>query len=47
METSTSGIYAVGDIRSKRVRQIDIACGEGTIAAMAVRDYIKERIQKD
>ncbi|MCK4241080.1 MAG: FAD-dependent oxidoreductase [Candidatus Atribacteria bacterium] len=34
METSVPGIYAVGDIRSKIVRQIDIACGEATIAAI-------------
>ncbi len=40
METSVPGIYAVGDIRSKKVRQIDVACGEGTIAAISVRDYI-------
>lgn len=44
MKTSVPGIYAVGDVRSKRVRQIDVACGEGTIAAISVRDYIKELI---
>jgi len=41
METSVHGIYAVGDVRSKKVRQIDVACGEGTIAAVSARDYIK------
>ena len=40
MQTSVPGIYAVGDVRSKKVRQIDTACGEGTIAALSVRDYI-------
>ncbi len=35
METSVPGIYAVGDVRSKMVRQIDVACGEATIAAIA------------
>ncbi len=44
METSVPGIYAVGDVRSKKVRQIDAACGEGTIAAISARDYIKELI---
>jgi len=44
MKTSVSGIYAVGDVRAKKVRQIDVACGEGTIAAISVRDYIKELI---
>ena len=42
METSVPGIYAVGDVRSKKVRQISVACGEATIAAISVRDYIKE-----
>ena len=42
METSVPGIYAVGDVRSKRVRQIDVACGEATIAAISALDYIKE-----
>ena len=40
METSVPGIYAIGDIRSKQVRQIDVACGEGTIAAISARNYI-------
>ncbi len=42
MGTSTPSIYAIGDIRSKEVRQIDVACGEATIAAVSVRDYLKE-----
>lgn len=42
MQTSLPGVYAIGDIRSKKVRQIDTACGEGTIAAISARDYIKE-----
>ena len=41
METSVPGIYAVGDIRSKKTRQITVACGEGTIAAMSARNYLK------
>lgn len=42
MQTSTAGIYAAGDIRSKKVRQIDVACGEATVAAISVREYLKE-----
>lgn len=42
METSVPGIYAAGDVRSKKVRQIGVACGEGTIAAISARDYIRE-----
>ncbi len=42
METSMPGIYAAGDVRAKKVRQIAVACGEATIAAISVRDYLKE-----
>ncbi|MBN1353260.1 MAG: FAD-dependent oxidoreductase [Candidatus Omnitrophica bacterium] len=41
MQIKVPGIYAVGDVRSKKVRQIGVACGEATIAAIAVRDYLK------
>ena len=41
METSVPGIYAVGDIRSKMVRQIDVACGEATVAATAASHRIQ------
>ncbi len=41
METSLRGVYAVGDVRSKEVRQITVACAEGAIAAIAVREYLK------
>ena len=36
METNIKGVYAAGDIRDKRHRQITIAVGEGTIAALEV-----------
>lgn len=42
METSAPGIYAAGDVCSKKVRQIDAACGDATIAAISAGDYIKE-----
>jgi thioredoxin reductase (NADPH) len=41
MQTKAPGIYAVGDVRSKKVRQIDVACGEATIAAVSVREHLK------
>ena len=41
METCVPGIYAAGDVRSKKVRQIGVACGEGIIAALSASDYIK------
>jgi thioredoxin reductase (NADPH) len=40
METSVPGIYAAGDVRRKKVRQIGVACGEGTVAALSARDYV-------
>jgi len=36
METNIRGVYAAGDIRDKRHRQITIAVGDGTIAALEV-----------
>lgn len=42
MQTSMPGVFAAGDVRSKKIRQIVTACAEGTIAAMSVRDYLKK-----
>lgn len=36
MQTSVPGIYAVGDVTSKKYRQITTAVADGTIAAMAI-----------
>ena len=36
METNIRGVYAAGDIRDKKHRQITIAVGEGTIAALEI-----------
>jgi len=36
METNIKGVYAAGDIRDKKHRQITTAVGEGTIAALEV-----------
>lgn len=36
MQTSMPGIYAVGDVISKKYRQITTAVADGTIAAMAI-----------
>jgi len=36
METNIKGVYAAGDIRDKRHRQITIAVGDGTVAALEV-----------
>ncbi|MEA4925085.1 MAG: thioredoxin-disulfide reductase [Syntrophomonadaceae bacterium] len=42
MQTSVKGIFAAGDIRSKRTRQIATAVGDGASAGMAVTEYLKE-----
>ncbi len=41
METSVSGIFAAGDIRAKKIRQIVTACGEGAEAAIHAYHYIE------
>lgn len=41
MRTSVDGIYAVGDVRSKMLRQIVTATGEGAAAAFAVEKYLE------
>ena len=40
MQTKIPGVMAAGDIRSKRVRQIINAAGEGAVAAIAVEHYL-------
>ena len=42
MQTSIPGIFAAGDIRVKKFRQIATAVGDGAIAGMAVTEYLKE-----
>jgi thioredoxin reductase (NADPH) len=41
METGVPGLYAVGDIRAKRFRQITTAVADGTIAALAAQKYLR------
>ena len=36
MRTSIPGVYAVGDVISKKYRQITTAVSDGTVAAMAI-----------
>lgn len=40
METNIKGVYAAGDIRSKKFRQITTAVGDGTIASLMAEKYI-------
>ncbi|USS86958.1 thioredoxin-disulfide reductase [Fructilactobacillus cliffordii] len=41
METNVPGIFAVGDVRKKHLRQITTAVGDGGIAGQAVFDYVE------
>ncbi|HEY6001938.1 MAG TPA: FAD-dependent oxidoreductase [Anaeromyxobacter sp.] len=41
METKVPGLYAAGDIRAKRFRQITTAVADGTIAALAAQKYLR------
>ncbi len=38
--TSVSGIFAAGDIRTKRLRQVITAASDGACAVTAVTDYL-------
>ncbi|MBR4291440.1 MAG: thioredoxin-disulfide reductase [Oscillospiraceae bacterium] len=42
-ETSVPGVYAVGDVRTKAVRQIITAASDGAIAAHYVEEYLKDK----
>ena len=41
--TKTSGIYVAGDCRTKQVRQLTTAVGDGAIAAMNAVNYINKK----
>lgn len=42
MATSAPGIFAAGDVRSKPLKQITTAVGDGATAALAAQKYIDE-----
>ena len=42
LETSVPGIFAAGDVRDKSTKQVSSAAGEGTTAALMVREYLKQ-----
>lgn len=41
METSVKGLFAVGDVRQKSVRQVATAVGDGAIAGVSVNRYLE------
>ena len=42
METNVPGVFAAGDVRSKWLRQVSTAVGDGAIAGVAAEKYIAE-----
>ena len=42
--TRTPGVFAAGDCRSKRIRQVTTATADGAVAALKAIDYIEGRI---
>lgn len=41
MQTSMPGIFAAGDVRSKKIRQVAVSCSEGVIAALSASKHIR------
>lgn len=44
LETSLSGVFAAGDVRSGATMQIASASGEGATAALKIREYLEGRL---
>ncbi|MBI4763509.1 MAG: FAD-dependent oxidoreductase [Deltaproteobacteria bacterium] len=42
LETSIPGIFAAGDVRATSTKQVVSAAGEGSSAALMIREYLKE-----
>ncbi|OHD71437.1 MAG: hypothetical protein A2W19_10400 [Spirochaetes bacterium RBG_16_49_21] len=43
MSTSVKGVFAVGDVTCKKIRQVVVAASEGCIAALSAEQYINQR----
>jgi len=46
LETSMSGVFVAGDVRSGATMQIATATGEGATAALRIREYLEEHERK-
>ena len=42
-QTNIPGVFAVGDVRTKTVRQIVTAASDGAVAAHYVEEYLKDK----
>jgi thioredoxin-disulfide reductase len=45
-QTKTEGVFAAGDVTNVAFKQITIACGQGTIAALAAYQYLQLKAGK-
>ncbi|EMS79026.1 MULTISPECIES: thioredoxin-disulfide reductase [Desulfotignum] len=45
MQTSVSGVFAVGDVRDTPLRQVSTAVGDGAIAAVSAEHYLENIIK--
>jgi len=45
LATSAAGVFAAGDSRAKRFRQITTSVGDGTVAALGVIEALRNRQQ--
>lgn len=43
MQTNIKGVYAAGDVREKKYRQITTAVADGTIALLNAEKYILQK----
>ena len=43
-KTSLAGVFAAGDCRRKKVRQLTTATADGTIAALSACDFLEEKL---
>ncbi|MBI3286439.1 MAG: FAD-dependent oxidoreductase, partial [Chloroflexi bacterium] len=41
LEISLAGVFAAGDVRATSTKQVASAAGEGTTAALMIREYLK------
>lgn len=47
MHTNLSGVFAAGDLREKRYRQITTSVADGTIAALSAIDFLQQKKTAD
>ena len=42
METNLPGVFAIGDVRQKKLRQVTTAVGDGGAVMHAVEEYLRD-----